>query len=155
MSEELLEYADEVVEDMAESIANKVSDKTDGDVVHVIRSEKNQFFNSRYAISRDYGEYKLEQGRSVPVKEGIKSNVLYVYQLITEADLRHMVVYGAYEDGAITEAEKEELLSTSKRALRKFVKYKEEIKSDEHHKRDMVDIFNRIREELQEEGIIK
>lgn len=151
---DLLTQADEVVEEVVKKVVKKVDEKEEGDITHVIKNEMSQIFSSHYGIAREYGQYKLDETRSVPVKEDINSNVLYVYQILTQADLRNMIVYGAFDDGAISEEEKIEYLTSSKRALRQFIAYQEDIKEDEHHKQDMVEVFKRVKNDLKEEGII-
>lgn len=116
--------------------------------------EKVKTFRSGYTWSTPYAKEKMEEQRTITVSGDIKYDVLYAYQLITQADLRHMVVYNAFEQGLMDEDEKIELLTASVRDAKIVRGFKDEIEEDEENKEMILGMYKRIVKELVDEGII-
>jgi len=124
-------------------------------VLHTVRVEKTKQFRSGYSWSTEYSKNKIDEARTVTVPEETSYNVFYAYQLLTQADLRHLVVYSAFEQGLMDEEVKIELLEASIDVLRRFKGLREEVKEDKNVGEDILEIYKRIAKELRDEGIIK
>src|SRR5699024_10765563 len=118
-------------------MSNKVDNAQQGlqnfmeKVFHKIESEKNISYRSSYEWRTDYSQRTYHEARTVIVPESVSYEVLRSYQEITQADLRHMVVYNAFNEGAMDEDTKMELLRASIENVKEVRKNMEEIKEDE------------------------
>jgi len=138
------------VESVQEGVAHYLEN-----VLHTVKTEKTKQFRSGYSWGTEYSQNKIDEVRTVYVPEGTSYNVFYAYQLVTQADLRHMVVYSAYEQGLMVEEEKIELLEATKGVLKRFKGLREEVKQDEIVGEEILAIYKRLAKELRDEGIIK
>lgn len=125
------------------------------EVNHKIKSERNTSFRTSYEWRVDYSQRIYQEARTVIVPEGVSYNVLRAYQEITQADLRHMVIYNAFNEGAMDEDTKIELLGASYHNVKTVKKVLKEVKEDEEVGEEIEAIYKKVLGELVDEEIVK
>lgn len=124
-------------------------------VQHIVKQDDSQYIRSGYVWSTQYGKERYEEQRTIKMPEGTTIDGMYVYQLLTNADLSHMVIFNAYNQGKMDEDEFIELMTATKEVLQKaipYIKLEKENKSEIY--RDLATMYKRLKEELEENDII-
>lgn len=120
-------------------------------VEHVVRQERGTHIRSTYSWSTDYARERFEEHRSVNLPEGETVDTVYVYQLLMGADLTHMVIFNAHNQGVMEGDEFIEILASTKAVLKKAVPLIKQAKLDESEVVDeLYSMYKRLKEELEE-----
>lgn len=137
---------------MSKEVNEAVEEKI---VKHIVRQDDSKYIRSGYTWSTPYGKERYEEQRTVTLPESTTLDGVYVYQLLTNADLSHMVIFNAYNQGKMEEDEFEELLSSTKQVLKKALPYiKLEKENESEIYGDLVVMYKRLKEELEENGLL-
>lgn len=144
-----------VTEDIKQRLERKKEQVTNP-VVHLIKQEKLIEIQSGYSWGTDYTKEKYEEKRTLTLPEGTSLDTVYVYQLLTNADLRHMVIFNAHNQGSMEEKEFLELLNSTKRVLERALPYiRTEKENDTENYKSLASLYVRLRGDLEEWGLVK
>src|SRR5690625_3330394 len=86
---------------MTEKVAETTTEAVENGLVeelsqtHIVKQERTRTFNKRFGWATDYNKEKFEESRSVAIPADTPYNAIYVHELLTQADLTHMVIFNA------------------------------------------------------------
>lgn len=141
-----------------EEVKNAVSEEVKEQVekVHVVKQERTTYFRSGYSWSTQFAKERIEEQRTVVVPENTPVDVLYGYQLLSQADVMHMVIFNAHNQELMGDEDHHELLKSTTKVLQRVTPSLRQAKKEKLEVyEEMAAIYRRLRVELTEAGILK
>lgn len=143
------------VESAKEAVEEEVTEgltKTE----HIVKQEKTRTINVRYGWATEFNRIKFEESRPIVIAAETPYLAVYTHELLTQADLTHMVIFNAYNQKAMTEEEFMEILETTKEVLKKASTNLKELKAMKvENFSEMAAIYKRLKDELIKYGIVQ
>lgn len=145
------------VDNKTEAVAENVKGQNQ---THLVKQEKINTLRCTYAWGTNYNKEKFEESRNIALPAELPNDLVYAYQLLTQADLVHMVAFNANTYGYMDDEEHAEMVVSTKKVLAKVLptlnkyaksekeKEKEFTKYDEFT--EMKEMYRRIKTEITE-----
>lgn len=152
MSEKKVDTTLEAVED---NVAEGLEENQN---VHIVKQERTRTFNKRFGWSTEFNRVRFEESRTVAIPADTPYDAVYVHEILTQADVTHMVLFNAYNQGYMERPEFEENLQATVKVLKKaspYMKKVKQIQDELEQYEEIASIYSRLRGELVEEGILK